>query len=53
MKGKYLIFKLMPIFDRSKVLKEALMFLLLLLAWNQVLKMFQIEQKMWKGTKMC
>ena len=39
-------------FDReqsSKVLKEAL--LLFLFAWNQVLKMVQIEQKLCKGRK--
>ena len=42
----------MSFFDReqrSKVLKEAL--LLLLLAWNQAPKMYQIEQKLCKGTK--
>ena len=43
------------LFDReksSKVLKEALLlFLLLLLAWNQVPKKFQVEQKSFKGTK--
>ena len=36
--------------QRSKVLKEALLFLLLL-AWNQLPKMFQIEHKLCKGTK--
>ena len=34
--------------QRSKVLKEALLFLL---AWNQVPKMFQIEQKLCKVNK--
>ena len=32
--------------QRSKVLKEALLFFLFLLAWNQVKKMLQMEQKM-------
>ena len=42
------------IFDReqrSKVLKEALLLLFLILARNQVPKMFEIEQKLCKGTK--
>ena len=43
------------LFDRelcSKVLKEALLLLLLEYAGNREQKMFQIEQKMCKGTKL-
>ena len=41
-----------------KGLKKALLFLLflfliLLLAWNQVPKMYEIKQKLYKGTKTC
>ena len=51
-------FKIFFLFDReqrSKVLKEALLLLLLLLlVWNQVTKMYQIEQKLCKqGNKKC
>ena len=50
--GDYIIFDRE---QRSKVLKEALLFLLLLLflAWNQVRKMIQMEQKLCKGRKKC
>ena len=43
-----------PLFYRSKVLKEILLlfFLFLFLAWNQVKKMLQMEQKMF-ANKIC